>query len=335
MHALHPRAVDIDLEKRPRQRQQIDLAAGELDREIGLRLARRRCLVIIGAHAILRMRVRKLRRMRSSSRLLDRVERVIDRLNLGYGRERGTGLRSGSKRVSNNCTRRRGDLRMAAQRVFHIGLAEGGAGLPQQFGVEPQDRHLPRRQPGGENEAVEPVILDPRRSRARRAPLQTRALIAGGDRGQQRDRRTAEIWIHTAAPSALSIRNGSSATTRSPRFSSIGSTSESATGSWPDRAAAPGSRARRRMERDLERRAAEHRLDPPQIRDRLGGVGACLIGDREGLQAAQPGTRLRLAECRRRRLLKPVGPAAPGFGEPLFERCGIDRRRPRRGSCGG
>ena len=36
VHPLDPRAVDVDLEKRPRQRQQIDLAAGELDGQIGL-----------------------------------------------------------------------------------------------------------------------------------------------------------------------------------------------------------------------------------------------------------------------------------------------------------
>ena len=38
MAALHAGRVDEDLEQRPRQRQQVDLLAGELDREIGLRL---------------------------------------------------------------------------------------------------------------------------------------------------------------------------------------------------------------------------------------------------------------------------------------------------------
>ena len=39
VHRLDARTVHVDLKERPRQRHQLDLAAGELDREIGLGLA--------------------------------------------------------------------------------------------------------------------------------------------------------------------------------------------------------------------------------------------------------------------------------------------------------
>ena len=58
-----------------------------------------------------------------------------------------------------------------------------------------------------------------------------------------------------------------------------------------------------RMERDLERGTSRYGLDPLQIRDGLGSIRSCLIGDREGLKAAQQGTRLLIAKSRRRRLV--------------------------------
>ena len=82
--------------------------------------------------------------MRSSSRLAHRVERMIDRLNLGYGRERGIGT-FGIEACLEQLDEPAGDPGMAAQRVFHVGLAEGGSRLPQKFRVEPQYRHLPSR----------------------------------------------------------------------------------------------------------------------------------------------------------------------------------------------
>ena len=54
-----------------------------------------------------------------------------------------------------------GDARMGVQRALHVGLAEGGARLAQEFRVETQYRDLPRRQAGRQDETVEPVILDP------------------------------------------------------------------------------------------------------------------------------------------------------------------------------
>ncbi len=41
---------------------------------------------------------------------------------------------------------------------------------------------------------------------------------------------------------------------------------------------------------------------------------------------AQQGTRLLIAESRRRRLMQPVRPTASCLGEPLFQNCGVNRR---------
>ena len=49
MATLHARRVDEDLEERPRQRQQVDLLAGQLDRQIRLRLPCLVALVEVGA----------------------------------------------------------------------------------------------------------------------------------------------------------------------------------------------------------------------------------------------------------------------------------------------
>ena len=84
VHGLDPRTVDIDLKKRPRPRQQIDFAAGELDGQIGLCFARRRFLEIVRAHG-----PENESQKRAQDAVLvqaaDRVERMIDRLDLGYG----------------------------------------------------------------------------------------------------------------------------------------------------------------------------------------------------------------------------------------------------------
>ena len=81
-----------------------------------------------------------------------------------------------------------------------------------------------------------------------------------------------------------------------------------------------------RVQRDFERRAGQHPLDPRQVGDRLGRLGQRLVGERIGFQPAQPDLRLGLAEFGLGRLLKPVRPAVPGLGQLLFEHRGIDRR---------
>src|SRR5262249_34719960 len=50
VHPFYPWTVDVDLEEGPRQRQYVDLAAGELYGQIRLRLSGRRHLEVVRAH---------------------------------------------------------------------------------------------------------------------------------------------------------------------------------------------------------------------------------------------------------------------------------------------
>src|SRR5581483_8012833 len=53
MHALHARRIDIDLAKWAREREEIDLAARQLHREIRLGRAVRLALEVVGAQRLL------------------------------------------------------------------------------------------------------------------------------------------------------------------------------------------------------------------------------------------------------------------------------------------
>src|SRR5207248_9501892 len=112
LHGLGRRVVDIGLKKWPRPRQQIDLAAGKLDGQIALCLARRQFLVIVRAHG-----PEDQGEERAQDAILveaaDRVERMIDRLNLGYGCERGSGTLGIETRLE-QLNEPAGDLRLTA-----------------------------------------------------------------------------------------------------------------------------------------------------------------------------------------------------------------------------
>ena len=57
------------------------------------------------------------------------------------------------------------------------------------------------------------------------------------------------------------------------------------------------------MQRDLERRAGAHSIDPTQVRHGLSGVRPRLISDRKRLDTPQLGTRFFLAESAGGRLI--------------------------------
>ena len=235
------------------------------------------------------------------------------------------------------------DRPVARQRVLHIGLAEGRTGLAQHLAIEPQDGGLADRQPGGENQPVEPVILDGAGPHRAQRFLETPAQ-SGGGRGRHGTGLTNGperqfVDPHRAVVRAVDaerllgddaqpeifedrqhVRQGHRfALAVEPETRSGGTTAIRPIAMWPSAIWA-------RMQRGFERRAGEHRLDRVEVGDRLGGVGARLIGDRERLQPAQPGAGRGLAERGGGCLRDPVGPAAPGLGETLFERGRIDRR---------
>ena len=77
MHALDPRRIDENLVERPRQRQAVELAAGELDRDQRLRLPVRVELIEIGAHRRLH-RVDEVAQDAVLVEAFDRLQRRID-----------------------------------------------------------------------------------------------------------------------------------------------------------------------------------------------------------------------------------------------------------------
>src|SRR5215831_17462580 len=74
------RGLDVDLVERARQREQIDLARGDLYRERRLRCASREALVITSTYA-LQHEGQKAAQDTIFVEALDRLERVIDRLH--------------------------------------------------------------------------------------------------------------------------------------------------------------------------------------------------------------------------------------------------------------
>ena len=73
---------------------------------------------------------------------------------------------------------------MTREGLLQIALAEIHAGLAQHLAVQPQHHGFSRRQPGGEDQAIEAVVLDiatPQREQ--------RLLETGAQRGGERCRR--------------------------------------------------------------------------------------------------------------------------------------------------
>ena len=172
MHALDPRAVDEDLELRPRQRQVRDLRRVELEGQVALRLARSRppdrswC-------AALRAR-RSERRAGCGPRRDSRPRRGRADWPISVSRRRARAPlrrrapapgRSGARTAGTGCAR---CAVLAAERALHVRLAERHAGLQQVAAVGPQHHDLRVPELGGEQQAVEAVVLERRRARRRR-----------------------------------------------------------------------------------------------------------------------------------------------------------------------
>src|SRR6185437_8317404 len=151
------------LDERPRRRQQIDLEARQLDRQIGLRLARRRALIVVGAQALAHEQ-QKAAQDAVFVEIGNVVEALLDRRDDAFDvrdvtRPAIPRLRRRVELPLEQRDEKPGYGGMGRQRVFHIRLAEGAACLAQDLGIETQDDDLVPRQPGGEDEAVEAVIF--------------------------------------------------------------------------------------------------------------------------------------------------------------------------------
>ena len=213
---------------------------------------------------------------------------MIDRLDLGNHRERRI---TGTGRIETDLEQLHeaaGDLRMSAQRVFHIGLAEADSGLPHYLGAETQNRDLTRRQAGGQDQTVEPVVLDPARPHRHQRLLEAHP-DRRGYRAQQRHPVELEfVDPHCAAIDAVDAKR---LLGDDPQAEVLQDRQHVGKDDRLFGAINPAIRVSRRRPRDeanFERRTRQHRLDPAQIGDRLVGLRPRLVGYRKRLEATQP-----------------------------------------------
>ncbi len=331
MHPLDPRAVDENLAERVRQRQEVERHRVELDRHRRLWRAGRQRLIVVGAQ-----RLQDQRQIGAQDAVFveafDRIERVVDRLHFAHGMQRGGSRARRVEPMLEQLHQTAGHRRMPQQRVFHIALAVGRAGLPQHLAVKPQDRRLAGRQPGCQHQPVEPVILDgaaPCRQQRRLETVARRRRQRFGHRSGT-DRKLVDPYrpaIDRVDPERL-LGNDPQPQVFEDR-QHVRQRHRLTLAVEPQRQIAADAVALRggaRVQRRLERRSPEHLLDAVEIGDCLGRLGARLVGDRERFEPPQPAVRRVLAEGGSGFRFEVVRPAAPGLGETRFERRHVNRR---------
>ena len=160
VHALDPRRVHPDLVRRAGRRAGPGWPAGRTSSTgsaCGCAVARARWKKLVRSVAL--MRVRKDRRMRSSSRLA-----TWSRAPSSSSSRPSVSSLPGALAVRATAGPRRGDQQpggvdVVAEGVLHVVLAEGRTGLPQVLGVRAQHHRLPPGQPGAQHQGVEAVVL--------------------------------------------------------------------------------------------------------------------------------------------------------------------------------
>ena len=136
MHALRPGGVDEDLEHRPREGKVGDAGGIELEGEVRLRFA-----VLAGLEVVRPQHRPDHAQERAQDPVLvearDAVEAVLDlgdhRVHLGVERRVAGRLEAKPEELDETAR----EFRVGGQRLLHIGLAEGAAGLPQVFRDRP------------------------------------------------------------------------------------------------------------------------------------------------------------------------------------------------------
>ena len=166
MDRLGARAVDPDLDQRPRQRQLIDRAAVQLHRQVGLQLPVGAFLEIVGPQG----RADEVEEPAQDAVLVqvgDVVQRVVDLHQQPVDRDLdivGDAAGARLRRIVHRLEQpddQPGDAGMIGQRVFHIVLAELEADLAQVLGIGPQHRDFAPAQPRPQHQPVEAVVLHP------------------------------------------------------------------------------------------------------------------------------------------------------------------------------
>src|SRR5262249_28583545 len=147
-----------DLDQRTRQRQLVEGARIELEGEERLPLLLRGALEEIGAQR----RLDDVEVTAQDAVLVEVGDAVEAALNLRDDRGGALGDATLVGRVEEGAEKlhqQASDRRVARQRLLHIRLAEGDAGLAQILAVGTQDRDLAPVEVGDQHEAVEAVVL--------------------------------------------------------------------------------------------------------------------------------------------------------------------------------
>ena len=162
MDALHARAVDEDLDQRPRRRQFVDGAAVDLEGDPVLGRAVRSGLPVIGAQGA----AQRIPEAPQDAVLVERGdcferggELALDRVDLFLALVRRGLAQGGIEARQEEVGHQPRDRRIGAERALHVFLAEGDAGLSQVLGVGAQDRDLAPGKPGAQHQAVQPVAF--------------------------------------------------------------------------------------------------------------------------------------------------------------------------------
>ncbi len=157
VHPFHPRRVDEDLELRQRQRHVGDAGGGQLEGDVGLDVARLVQLVVVGAQG----GVDHLH-IAADDAIVVQVGNLIElggELLVQLGLYLGVLLAGRIQALFEQGEQQLGDIRVAGQGLFDIGLAEGDAGLTHVFGIGAQHGYLTTGEAGAQHQPVEAVIF--------------------------------------------------------------------------------------------------------------------------------------------------------------------------------
>src|SRR4249920_775207 len=159
MHALEPRRIDEDLEHRLGFGQSRHLGRIELERQIRARTA----LAIATPEVRSRHRLNQrqiLTEYPILGKILDRIERGLDRSDLFRRARAGTGAAFRIEAHLEQCDKLLGDVAVHSERGLDKRLRQWKPDLAQVFRTGAQYHDLLRRQPRRDDETVELVVLD-------------------------------------------------------------------------------------------------------------------------------------------------------------------------------
>ena len=188
---LEPGCVYEDLEQRAGERRIRDARRVELQHDTRRRRVARRRLEPIGAQR----REHQMHHAAQDPVLVergDRIQRGFELVDEPVGV--ALAVEPGVEPRHEQFDERAGDVGMCGERFRHIGVAVQRADLAQVAAVRAQQRHLAPREPGEDDEPVEPVVFDRTRKHREERILEQVADRARRDR--VRGTRSRKCLIH-------------------------------------------------------------------------------------------------------------------------------------------